>query len=181
MSDAFVGEIRIVAFRRIPENWMQCNGQILNVPDYAPLYSLIGNTYGGTENTTFALPDLRGCVPVGRGQGTGLANDYPLGARFGMEQVALDAATIPNHNHIFNAVTSPATSLGPVPNGQMTLADVGAGNACYALNNAEGANFVEMNPQSIGSNLNVGQYHDNVMPCLAMYAIICVRGIYPTI
>ena len=85
MAEAYWGEIRMFAGDYAPRGWLLCNGQLLQIQQYQPLYAIIGNRYGGDGRTTFGLPDLRGRVPVGMGQGAGLA-PYNLGQSGGAER-----------------------------------------------------------------------------------------------
>src|SRR5215510_2856694 len=91
MSEPFVGEITIFAFNFAPKGWAFCQGQLLPIAQNTALFSLLGTTYGGDGRTTFALPDLRGRVPVGFGQGPGLSN-YSLGQKSGAETITLNAS-----------------------------------------------------------------------------------------
>ena len=97
----------MVGFNFAPVNWAFCNGQLLAIAENEALFQLIGTTYGGDGQTTFALPDLRGRVPVGMGQGTGLSN-YVLGEMSGVESVTLNVNQLPSHAHMVN----PAASSG---------------------------------------------------------------------
>src|SRR5271157_5430691 len=112
MSNPFVAEIRIFCGNFAPTGWAFCNGQILPIAQNTALFSLLGTTYGGDGRTTFALPDLRGRVPISSGQGPGLAS-YALGQSGGAETATLGASQLPAHNHLVNAVSGPATSAHP--------------------------------------------------------------------
>lgn len=90
-QDAFIGEIKMVGFNFSPRNWAECNGQLLPINQYTALFSLLGTTYGGDGRTTFALPDLRGRIPVGMGRGPGL-KEVKQGATNGLEKVAEKAS-----------------------------------------------------------------------------------------
>jgi microcystin-dependent protein len=96
--DPFVGTIGIFGFNFAPRGWAQCNGQLLSIAQYSALFSLIGTYYGGDGRTTFALPDLRGRVPVNYGQGPGLSS-YQIGQRGGAEQVSITIPNLPAHSH----------------------------------------------------------------------------------
>lgn len=98
MADAYIGEIRIFPYRYAPSGWLECNGQVLSVRDYQPLYAVIRNIYGGTPGTNFMLPNLLGRVPVGMGQGPGLSL-YNLGQQTGSMSVQITTATMPAHTH----------------------------------------------------------------------------------
>ena len=94
----FVGQLALVAFNFAPVGWAFCEGQVLPISQYTALFALIGTTYGGNGTTTFALPDLRGRVPIGQGQGTGLTNRN-MGQVGGAETNTLSIAEIPPSHH----------------------------------------------------------------------------------
>src|ERR1700740_1095035 len=93
MSQPYVGEIRIFAGNFAPAGWMFCEGQLLPISEYETLFNLIGTTYGGDGQSTFALPDLRGRVPIHSGSG------FTLAETGGVEEVTLTQSTIPAHTH----------------------------------------------------------------------------------
>jgi len=100
MSEYYIGEIRLFPYGYAPQDWLECNGQILQTAPYQVLYAVIGNQYGGTAPNTFALPDLRGNAPVGIGAGPGLT-PYQLGKTQGVPTVSLTTPQIPSHQHTF--------------------------------------------------------------------------------
>ena len=112
MSDPFIGELRLLPVQFCPRGWAFCNGQILPISQNTALFSLLGTTYGGNGQTTFALPDLRGRVPVYSGQGPGLSS-YDLGQVGGTESVTLNLNQTPAHNHLVNASSNDATDSQP--------------------------------------------------------------------
>ena len=97
-NDPFVGQVEIVAFNFAPKGWATCDGQLLSIAQNTALFSLLGTQYGGDGRTTFALPDLRGRMAIGFGQGPGLQN-YEIGQAGGEEQVTLTLSEIPAHTH----------------------------------------------------------------------------------
>ena len=97
--EPFVGEIELFGFSFVPRNYAACNGQLMNIYDYSALYSLLGNQFGGDGRTTFAVPDLRGRVAIGQGQGTGLSN-YSLGQKVGAETITITTNNLPSHTHV---------------------------------------------------------------------------------
>ncbi|MGC1376320.1 MAG: tail fiber protein, partial [Anaerolineales bacterium] len=101
MSEPFIGEIRMFGGNYAPVNWALCNGDLLPISQYSPLYSLIGTTYGGDGVTNFALPNLQSRIPLHTSPA------YPMGAKAGVETVTLTANQIPAHTHIPSANTSP--------------------------------------------------------------------------
>src|SRR5215475_4971153 len=102
MSEPFLGQIMLVPYNFAPRGWAFCNGQLLSISQNTALFSLLGTTYGGNGQTTFALPDLRGRVPLSSGQGPGLSN-YNLGQSGGQETVTLTGNQMPAHQHAINA------------------------------------------------------------------------------
>src|SRR5436853_2894344 len=99
MSTPYLGEIRLFPYNFAPRGWALCNGQILSIAQNTALFSLLGTTYGGNGQTTFALPDLRGRVPISSGQGPGLTN-YTLGEVGGNETVSLNVNQNAAHSHL---------------------------------------------------------------------------------
>lgn len=115
MGTPFIGEIRLFGFGRTPQGWQACDGSLLQISEYEPLYVLLGTAYGGNGTSTFAVPDLRGRVPVHQGQGPGLSN-YVLAQRAGTETVTLTDLQMPAHTHVAQATTAGDSdgTLGPV-------------------------------------------------------------------
>lgn len=97
-TEPFIGEIKIFGFNFAPPNYQLCNGQIVSISQNTALFSLLGTTYGGNGQTTFALPDLRGRMPIGQGQGPGLP-DYMMGEVSGTTNTTLTTANLPAHTH----------------------------------------------------------------------------------
>ena len=176
MSQAFIGEIIIFAGYFSPANWAFCNGQVFNINSQAALYSLLGSSYGGNGRTTFSLPDLRGRLPAGQGQGTGLSK-RTIGQKFGDETVTLALNQIPAHTHTLQASTAAGNSDNPVGH---LLADVSSqGGEFYRDQSASGGKEVALNSnqvQTAGDN----QPHNNFMPYLAINFVCCLNGIYPS-
>lgn len=174
MSEPFVGEIRIFGFSRAPSGWLACDGSLLAISQYDALFSLLGTTYGGNGQTTFALPDLRGRIPLHQGQGPGLGS-YPIGKQAGSETVTLTAPQMAAHSHPVQATSAAATSVSPR---NTLLPGAVSGDVFYASDLA-GATTIPMSAQSTdptGGSLP----HENTMPTLAMQYCIAVFGIYPS-
>ncbi len=117
MSDPFLGELRLFPYTFSPQGWAACDGQLLPISQNTALFSLLGTTYGGNGVTTFALPDLRGRVPVHQGQGPGLS-DRTLGEQDGAEATTLTTAQLPAHTHlpaVSSAEASTNRPAGAVP------------------------------------------------------------------
>jgi microcystin-dependent protein len=166
VSDPFIGEIKIVGFNFAPRGWAFCNGQILSIAQNTALFSLLGTTYGGNGQTTFALPDLRGRVPIHPGQGPGLSN-YTQGQLAGSETVTLLSTQMPAHTHTVNASTQSDITGNPTSN-------FPAGGASYDTT----ANTT-MDPAMIG-NSGGNQPHSNLQPYLAINFCIALEGIFPS-
>lgn len=171
MAQPFVGEIRLFGGNFAPEGWATCDGQLLSIAEYSTLFSLIGTTYGGDGVTNFALPDLRGRVPLSQGQGPGLS-PRALGNSFGTETVALSAAQAP-HSHALIANNSGATASTP---GGNLLAQIAPPNLLYS---AAAASPAALNPASVSIS-GGGAGHPNMMATLCITFIIALNGIFPS-
>lgn len=186
MVDSYLGEIRIFAGKNIPAQWAECAGQILAIKDNQPLFSLLGTVYGGNGVSTFALPDLRGRLPVGVGQRVGSLFNYQIGNHFGVETVTLDATQYPAHTHTFYATTVPATDYGPSPtttqpSNDMMLASAPNNNALYVKTGLAGSTSQTLNAEAMSTDGGYGQAHTNVMPVLPLKYIISLNGTYPPV
>src|SRR5438132_3347067 len=115
MSSPYVGECRLVGFSFAPVGWAMCNGALVPISENDTLFNLIGTTYGGDGQSTFALPDLQGRAPLHMGQGSGLSS-YVIGQKGGTENVTLTTQQIPSHNHMAMISSNPATSGSPANN-----------------------------------------------------------------
>jgi microcystin-dependent protein len=171
MAVPFIGEIRMFGGNFAPQDWAFCDGSLLSIAEYDTLFSLIGTTYGGDGQTTFALPDLRGRIPIHAGQGPGLS-PHTLGEAGGTEAVALTTAQLLAHTHPLAAVNGVGTTPSP---GGAVWAGV-ANGALYASGAPSGAT---MNANSIGA-AGGGQPHDNLMPYQCISFIIALSGIFPS-
>lgn len=177
MADPYVGEIRMVGFNFAPQGWALCSGQLLPIAQYTALFSLLGTYYGGNGVTTFALPDLRGRVPVNQGQGPGLSS-YVIGQTGGVEGVTLMAPNMPAHNHSVNINNQSATQTDPT-NGIISVVNDGGGREAksypaYTKNGPTGT----MSSQAIGV-AGGSQPHENRQPFLTINFIIALNGIFP--
>lgn len=178
MCDPFVGEIRIWAGQKVPVNWAFCQGQALLISQYETLYALIGTTYGGDGQTNFNLPDLRGKLPIGQGQGAGLTNRV-LAQSVGETQVTLTAAQMPVHSHTLTATTNPATTADP------TGALLGVPASSFYENGVAGgaAKLKNASPKAVsnagGDKNAITQPHANLMPSMGINYMIATIGIYP--
>lgn len=166
--EPFIGQIQLFGFGWAPVGWALCNGQLLSISSNTALFSLLGTTYGGNGQTTFALPDLRGRVPVGQGQGPGLSN-VDLGEQAGVESVSLNGNQNGQHNH---PVSGSATASSKSPSNAVP-AFTGAGSS---YGTADGTTMAAGMVQPTGQ----GQPHENRQPYLGACYCIAVEGIYPS-
>ena len=164
--DPFLGEIRLVPFAFAPKGWALCGGQLLPINQNQALFALLGTTYGGNGQTTFALPDLRGRVPLGAGENPAGSN-YQLGSAGGQETVKLAVAQLASHSHPVRANNGSATTKDP------TNAVPARGGAYAATQNAK------MNTVMLGKS-GGGQSHENRQPYLSLNYIIALEGIFPS-
>ena len=163
MAEPFLGEMRIVGFNFAPKGWAQCDGQILPIDQNQSLYSLLGTIYGGDGRTSFALPDLRGRVPM-HFDGT-----YREGSKGGEEAVSLSTAQIHSHTHTPNGTTAAASEVRPA--GEMPpTTEVNTYKASGKLTN--------MNIDSALTGGGTG--HDNIQPTLVVNVIIALTGLFPS-
>jgi len=167
MSEPFLGQIQPFPYNFAPRGWAFCSGQILPIAQNTALFSLLGTTYGGNGQTTFALPDLRGRVPLHFGQGPGLS-PYDLGQVSGTETVTLLSTQMPAHNHTMNASTGEAADT--IATGQVL-----ASSAIYA----PGSPNTVMSAQSVGQ-AGGNQPHPNLQPYLVLNWCIALEGIFPS-
>ncbi|BDU71959.1 phage tail protein [Mesoterricola silvestris] len=170
MSDPFLGEIRPVSFPYAPKNWALCNGQFLPINQNQALFSLLGTTYGGNGVTTFALPDLRGRVPMHLGP------THTQGERGGEEFHPLTTAELPSHSHQVQVHRGAADSLAPTGN---YLADTGAAEPSYAAGDPN----VALHPNSVGAAGGSGgaaQPHENRQPFLVLNFCMALAGVFPS-
>ena len=174
MSEPFIGEIRMVGFTFAPQGWAFCSGQLLAISQNDALFSLIGTTYGGDGVTTFALPDLRGRLPIHSGQGAGLS-PRQLGERAGTETVTLLGTQLPAHSHPAYATTAAATTGEPGP-GVMPGT---VSNQTMYVTDANGGRDFGLSSQS-GGYMGGNQPHENCMRTLTLNYCIALYGIYPS-
>jgi microcystin-dependent protein len=168
MATPYLGEIRMVGFNFAPQGWALCDGTLLSIAQNDALFALIGTTYGGDGQTTFALPDLRSRVPMHQGTGSGLS-PRTLGQTGGEESVTLGASQIPTHTH--NAMAA-VNSNSATPNGTVWAGWIGGQFSDQAPN-------AQMSLSAM-SSAGGGQPHDNMIPYQAINFIIALFGIFPS-
>lgn len=167
----YVGELRIFAGNFAPVGWSFCEGQLMPISENETLFNLIGTTYGGDGEETFALPDLRGRIPLHMGQGPGIANNYQIGEKAGAEEVTLSPSQIPSHTHAL---------LGSAGNGSQSTpeSNVLASSTLARLYTGNTPNLA-MAPNSI-SAAGGSMPHSNMQPYLCVNYIISLFGVFPT-
>jgi microcystin-dependent protein len=164
MAEPFLSEIRLMSFNFAPKGWAMCNGQLLPINQNQPLFSLLGTTFGGDGRVNFALPDLRGRVPIHVGNG------HTDGERGGEQAHTLSIAEIPTHVHGV-AVSSSASGGNASPTGRFLG---GANNAYHAA-----TSLTPMTPGTV-TNTGGGQAHLNMQPFLVLTFCIALQGIFPS-
>jgi microcystin-dependent protein len=171
MSQPFVGEIRMGGWNFAPQGWAFCDGQVLSIAENSVLFNLIGTTYGGDGQTTFALPDLRGRVPIHQGQGPGLSS-RAISQSGGEESVSLALSQIPSHSHALQASANASTAAaGPAGN---LVANAGTTNVY-----ASGPPGTDMSATAVGS-AGGSQPHNNLAPYQCVSYIISLFGVFPS-
>jgi microcystin-dependent protein len=174
MSSPYLGEIRMFGGNFAPAGWALCNGQLIAISQNDALFALIGTTYGGDGESTFALPNLQSRVPVHVGPG------FALGQLAGTETVTLTTNQIPQHNHPSMAVGNAATAV-KTPGGNMLTDEVSASPPTpmvFAYGAPDG-NMRSLAPNALGIS-GGSQPHDNMLPFLCVNFIIALEGIFPT-
>lgn len=180
--DEFIAIIKMFGGNFAPRGWAFCNGQILSIAQNTALFSLLGTTFGGNGQTTFALPDLRGRVPIHPGQGPGLS-PYSLGQVAGSENTTLTSQQMPQHIHAFAQPTTSSDGNDTQPGGQLpAVGVVNVNGTDYQVNayrsgaTADGAFAPAGNTGIAGGS----QPFSNIQPYLCVNFIICLEGIFPS-
>lgn len=173
MSQPFVGEIRIFPYTFVPLGWRDCDGSLLSIAEFETLFTLIGTIYGGDGQATFAVPDLRGRLPLHQGHGGGLSNRI-IGEVAGSEAVTLNAAQLAGHSHALQVTTAAATGVTP---GTEVMPGAVSADTFY-VTDITGATAI---PMAANSTTAVGGStpHDNTMPTLAVRCCISLGGVFP--
>ena len=179
MSNPFLGEIRIFGFNFPPRGWAQCNGQLLSISQNTALFALLGTTYGGNGQTTFALPNLQGRVPIHQGQGPGLSN-YVMGQTAGEENHTLIANEMPQHQHPVSPACSAedgdrSAAKNSFPASPLSTVGGAAVNA-YA-GSASPSTAMGTTPSGPAGG---SQPHNNLQPYQVVNFCIALAGIFPS-
>lgn len=166
MSTPFIAEVRLVSFNFAPKGWAPCDGQFLPINQNQALFSLLGTTYGGDGRVNFALPDLRGRVPLHVGQG------LTEGEKAGAEAVTITQGSMPAHNHTLRATTNTATVVSPAPTAM-------SANGTLPLYAGSGQNLTTLRPDTF-TNAGGSQPHTNMQPYTVIFFMIALQGIFPS-
>ena len=175
MSDPFIGQIMMFAGNFAPRGWALCQGQLLPIAQNTALFSILGTTYGGDGRNTFALPDLRGRLPMQPGQGPGLS-PRTLGEQGGSQTVTLLSTQMPAHTHMLAASGAQADQFSPEGHVSAVQVDL---NSQQPVNTYASAPNTTMNPAAIGV-AGGNQPHDNMSPFLCINFIIALQGAFPS-
>ena len=166
MAEPFLSEIRMMSFGFPPKGWALCDGQLLPINQNQALFSLLGTTYGGDGRVNFALPDLRGRVPIHMGSG------HTLGERGGEQGHTLSISELPQHVHVMNAVNATADASNPSNTRLLS-------NSAQAAMYAPAGNLTAFDGQAI-SPTGGSQAHLNMQPFLVINFSIALQGIFPS-
>ncbi len=169
MPEPYVGEIRMFGGNFAPAGWALCDGQIISIAENDVLFTLIGTTYGGDGEETFALPNLQSRIPIHAGQGGGISQNYVLGEMGGVESVTLTTQQIPAHTHPAMGTTNAATTRDPVGAAPGQSVPQAYTNRMTP---------VTASPQAI-TPAGGSQPHENIQPYLCINFIIALYGIFP--
>lgn len=177
MTSPFVCEIRTFCFNFAPRGWAFCDGQILPIAQNTAVFSLLGTMYGGNGQSTFALPDLQGRVPINFGQGPGL-NNYNLGEFGGVDTVSLLVSEMPAHNHSFSGTSASANDKRPKTGSALAqttkTGPISPGDNYYAVPGA----LASLNSGTVAA-AGASLPHNNLQPYLTLNFCIALQGVFP--
>ena len=176
-GEPILGSVDLWVTTWAPRGWALCSGQLLSIAQNTALFSILGTTFGGDGRTTFGLPDMRGRVPVGMGQGPGLS-DYVLGQRGGTEQVTLTLANLASHTHTATGtvVANDGGASQPSPKNNFIASLRGQNIFSDTSNTNMAQNSVAVTVQTAGGNIPFSI----VQPYLVLNYIIALEGIFPS-
>ncbi len=172
-SETYVGEIRIFAGNFAPVNWAFCHGQLLSITKEKELFVLLRTKYGGDGFQTFALPDLRGRLPMHQGSGEGLTPRI-IGEQVGEEEVVLATNNLPAHNHPMLASLNPPATRSP----EGSVLSKKTGTDIYDSGTA--SKKIKLFPETAVGETGGNKPHDNMMPYLGLNFIIALKGVSPS-
>jgi microcystin-dependent protein len=166
MAEPFLAEIRIMSFNFAPKGWAMCNGQFLPINQNQALFALLGTMYGGNGQTTFALPNLRGKVPIHFGSA------HTLGEAAGSTSVTINATTMPQHAHFLQASNADGAVKSP-------LGNILARHVSTPYTQVSSGGLIAFPPTAV-TNAGGSQPHNNMMPFLTLNFCIALQGIFPS-
>lgn len=182
--EPYIGQIQLFGFYFAPRGWMLCQGQIISIAQNTALFSLLGTTFGGNGQTTFALPHLGGRVAVGQGQAPGVGHNYQMGEVAGSETTTLTTNNMPAHTHpmtsVLNGTTAAGTSSDPSGRALANAKDI---NTDPANIYATGGSAVALSGSSVNTTAGVSggsQPFSIVQPYLTLNYCIAIEGIFPS-
>jgi microcystin-dependent protein len=165
MAEPFLSEIRIMSFNFPPKGWAFCNGQFMPINQNQALFSLLGTTYGGNGQTTFALPNLQGRVPIHFGNG------HNLGEAAGSSAVTITQQTMPQHLHFMQGTSTSTNNVATAAGNMLAATNVTVYGPPQGL--------VALDPSSV-TNVGGSQPHLNQQPYLVLNFCIALQGIFPS-
>jgi microcystin-dependent protein len=168
MSTPYIGEVRLVGFNFPPVDWATCNGALQSISENSTLFNLIGTTYGGDGQQTFALPNLQSRIPIH--QGSNGVSTYIMGQQGGLETVTVNVNQFPSHTH--SLLASSANAPNNLPDNNV----LGGGVTAYSA----GTPTEVLNNATIGYSGGGSQPHNNLQPFLVLNWIIALYGVYPS-
>lgn len=177
MATPYIGEIKLFGGNFQIRGWAFCNGQLLPIAQNDALYALLGTTYGGDGQTTFALPNLQSRVAIHQGQGSGLTNRV-IGEASGSENVTLLQTQLPSHTHQAIATTVAGTASAPA-NALPATPSLATTEFLYLSGSATGTTDTPPAPSSV-SSAGGNQPHSNIQPILALNYLIALEGVFPS-
>lgn len=176
--DSYLGEIKLWALNFAPKDWHLCDGALLPVAQNQALFSLLGAYYGGDGRTNFALPDLRGRVPVAAGHNSQTGANLHFGDKGGTETTTLTQAQTPPHNHAVNICSGNGNQPGGLNHHIAAAVTSTSPSSNINLYTAAGGATVALDPATI-STAGSATAHENMQPYLALNYYICTAGLYP--
>jgi microcystin-dependent protein len=182
MSNAFLGQITMFGGNYAPRGTALCNGQTMSIAQNTALFSLLGTSYGGNGQTTFALPNLQSKLPIHQGQSPGLSN-YTLGQTGGTPSVTLDQTTTPPHLHTFQASTSASNTTSTSIANNLVPGTPSVANAEFYANPPQPQQpplIPHAMAAGVCSSFGGSQLHTNLMPSLCITFVIFLQGIFPS-
>jgi microcystin-dependent protein len=177
MQQPYLGDVRMFGGNFAPIQWAFCAAGLLSIAQNTALYSLLGTTFGGDGVSTFALPDMRGRIPIGQGQGPGLSN-YVVGQMAGSEQVTLFLSNLPGHNHSLNA-TQQAANTSTIGSTVLLGTATTSSGTPHLYAPLSGNTPAPLASAAVSMSGN-SQAHNNMMPTLTLNFVIALQGIYPS-